>query len=261
MNGTSGLFAEPGLPLVVSGVDGNANEIVAFVTGLLSSILDIWVVDAAELHKVVSAEDVNKVRTQLFDLINESDALDRLYAASYGELLRRLLGPDVLVQRRYNVSIQLPGDRNSVLPVHSDCWSGDSPYQINFFFAVTDCIDGNAMFLCPFENSTALIERYQTGELGFDEMLSLAREQAAWQNLRAGELLAFNPAAFHGNETNNTTSTRISLNVRFKGKHTPYLADEIIDRQGDVYYREFFRSRIDREAERYVQALGAARKK
>lgn len=261
MNGTSDLAADPGLPLVVSGVGSNANEIVAFVTGLLGSILDSRSIDAAELHKVVSAEDVNKVRTQLFDLINKSDALDRLYAARYGELLRRLLGPDVLVQRRYNVSIQLPGDRNSVLPVHSDCWSGDSPYQINFFFAVTDCVDGNAMFLCPFENSTALVERYQTGELGFDEMLSLAREQAAWQNLRAGELLAFNPAAFHGNETNNTTSTRISLNVRFKGKHTPYLADEIIDRQGDVYYREFFRSRIDREAERYVKALGAARKK
>jgi sporadic carbohydrate cluster 2OG-Fe(II) oxygenase len=248
----------PALPLVVSSEGCGSHEIVSFVSELLRSIVGVTDLDLSKLHEVVGVDQINTVRTRLFELVNEEGVLDQLYARKYGHLLRTLLGPDVLIQRRYNVSIQLPGDVTSILPAHSDCWSGDSPYQINLFFAVTSCLEGNAMFLCPFDKSTSLVKRYQEGSIDFNEMLIEARLHAQWRTLNPGDLLVFNPAAFHGNEINTTTSTRISLNVRLKGKHAPELSAAIVDRVGEVYYREFFRSEIDREAENYVRALISA---
>ena len=38
-----------------------------------------------------------------------------------------------MMQRNINLSIQFPNDKGSLLPVHSDVWSGDSPYEINLW--------------------------------------------------------------------------------------------------------------------------------
>ena len=44
-------------------------------------------------------------------------------------LLEIILGNELAMQLRVNLSIQLPDDDSSLLPIHSDVWSGDLPFE------------------------------------------------------------------------------------------------------------------------------------
>ena len=44
-----------------------------------------------------------------------------------------------MMQKRLNLSIQIPNDSSSLLPIHSDVWSGDSPYEINLWVPLVNC--------------------------------------------------------------------------------------------------------------------------
>ena len=41
-----------------------------------------------------------------------------------------VLGPDILIQRKLNFSIQMPGDESSLLGMHTDTLSGQSPFEL-----------------------------------------------------------------------------------------------------------------------------------
>ena len=43
-------------------------------------------------------------------------------------MLETIVGNELAMQLRVNLSIQLPGDDSSLLPLHSDVWSGDSQF-------------------------------------------------------------------------------------------------------------------------------------
>ncbi len=45
------------------------------------------------------------------------------------------------MQLRVNLSIQMPEDESSLLPVHADTWSGDSPYEVVVWLPLVDCYD------------------------------------------------------------------------------------------------------------------------
>ena len=65
-------------------------------------------------------------------LINELNK-DKNYRKNYfltsKKILYKLVGNELSMQNRINLSIQLPKDKSSLLPLHSDIWSGDSPFE------------------------------------------------------------------------------------------------------------------------------------
>ena len=65
------------------------------------------------------------------------------------EFLDLLLGNEVSMQLRVNLSIQLPHDESSLLPLHSDVWSGDSPYEIVVWLPLVNCFSTKSMFILP----------------------------------------------------------------------------------------------------------------
>ena len=44
-----------------------------------------------------------------------------------------------MMQKNLNLSIQCPNDNSSLLPIHFDVWSGDSPFEINLWVPLVDC--------------------------------------------------------------------------------------------------------------------------
>jgi sporadic carbohydrate cluster 2OG-Fe(II) oxygenase len=104
--------------------------------------------ELSQLHKFVATEDVNNLRIHLFEYINSynfdwSNILTELGSA----YVTGFVGPDFLVQKKANISIQMPYDQTSVLPIHSDCISGDSPWQANFWLPLTHTVETSSMFL------------------------------------------------------------------------------------------------------------------
>ena len=44
--------------------------------------------------------------------------------------LKLICGNELAMQRKVNLSMQVPKDDSSLLPVHSDVWSGCSPFEV-----------------------------------------------------------------------------------------------------------------------------------
>lgn len=136
------------------------------------------------------------------------------------------------MQLRVNLSIQFPEDDSSLLPVHSDTWSGDSPYEIVVWLPIVDCYKTKSMYLLPPKSSKKLISDFKnrSGVSSEDLFQSISKE-VQWLEIKYGEVLLFDQGYPHGNRVNEESDTRWSMNCRFKSVFTPY---------GDKKLGEFF---------------------
>lgn len=183
--------------------------------------------DLSSIHKFISFKDVNNIRLKLFQLINSKLDWDKLiYEICKNELIS-ILGPDILVQNKINVSIQIPKDPNSLLEIHTDCSSGDTPFQINLWIPITDAFETNSMFVVNDKKTLKNINQSSKINIKKNEYV----------NIKFGQVLLFNPAVFHGNTKNKTNKTRISLNVRLKSLFSPDALKEQSDRKVGTYYK------------------------
>tara|TARA_R110000824_G_scaffold33859_4_gene108180 strand:- start:8286 stop:9107 length:822 start_codon:yes stop_codon:yes gene_type:complete len=172
-------------------------------------------------HDAVDVQDLNRLRLAVLAGLNETpDArMDYFRLAHRG--LETLVGNELCMQRRLNLSIQLPRDESSLLPVHADVLSGDSPFEVVQWTPFVDVYGTKSMFfLSPDRNreiSARLSELADSNEL-FEEI----RPDLAWLEIRFGQTLIFNQNIFHGNVVNEEGETRWSLNCRYKAVFTPY---------------------------------------
>ena len=72
------------------------------------------------IHKDINASNLNRFRLQIINDINRSKDLRGLYYKISKELLDTIIGNELSMQLRINLSIQLPNDNSSLLPIHSD---------------------------------------------------------------------------------------------------------------------------------------------
>ena len=146
--------------------------------------------------------------------------------------LEILVGNELAMQLRINLSIQFPQDESSLLPVHADTWSGDSPFEVVVWLPLVDCYGTKTMYLLPPQGAADLSQEF-VGRAGksSEQLFQSIKEDVRWLDVRFGEVLVFDQALPHGNRVNEESETRWSLNCRFKGVFTPY---------GDKKIGEFF---------------------
>ena len=100
------------------------------------------------MHEDLSVEKVNDVRVGFYQHINKSSTE---FTLQYLELARNamfdVVGTELASNKMVNFSIQLPGDESSVLPIHTDIFSGESPFQINLWVPLMDVYETNSMFI------------------------------------------------------------------------------------------------------------------
>ena len=130
---------------------------------------------------------------------------------------------ELAMQKRINLSIQLPNDKSSLLPLHSDVWSGDSPYEMVVWLPLVDCYKTKAMYILPPTKykklkRTFLDKRSTSSQKIFKKL----KKDLKWIEIKYGQVLLFNQCLPHGNVVNKEKETRWSLNCRFKGVFTPY---------------------------------------
>jgi sporadic carbohydrate cluster 2OG-Fe(II) oxygenase len=77
----------------------------------------------------ISSAKLNDFRLAVIKGMNAEPWLRQAYFAVARKAVQCIVGNELCMQRRINLSIQLPGDASSLLPVHSDTWSGDSPFE------------------------------------------------------------------------------------------------------------------------------------
>lgn len=175
------------------------------------------------IHDRLAAADLNPFRLAVFQALAAQDWARPAYFRLARPLLEALVGNELAMQRRINLSIQLPGDDGSLLPLHADSWSGDSPYEVVVWVPLVDCHDSKSLFIVP----RPADRRLQPGlsefaVQGVEAFYRHIEPHAQFLEVPYGQVLLFSQNLMHGNRVNREAGSRWSLNCRFKALLTPY---------------------------------------
>lgn len=175
------------------------------------------------IHLRVTYKDVNALRLYVFEELNAQPWLREVYFQCAHEFLNHIVGNELVMQRKINLSIQMPGDESSILPVHADTWSGDSPYEVVLWIPFVDVSKTQSMFILPIkENQKHLSRMEKKGMLTTDDIMDEIRADVTWLDMKYGEAIIFTQNIMHGNVLNEESTTRWSTNCRFKSAFSPF---------------------------------------
>ena len=175
------------------------------------------------IHNQVDVQKINELRLYIFQNLNKESWVRKCYFELAKNTLEVLVGNELAMQKKINLSIQMPDDETSVLPVHADVWSGDSPFEIVLWVPFVDVNKSKSMFILPTNNNKKHINIFQDTKIkNSSELMERIRPDLTWLELKYGEILIFTQNLMHGNEINKENSTRFSMNCRFKSLFSPY---------------------------------------
>jgi len=174
-------------------------------------------------HQMIEPNNLNQFRLKIIGEINKNKEVRELYYRISKPILDVILGNELSMQMRVNLSIQLPQDKSSLLPVHSDVWSGDSPFETVVWLPLVDCFKTKSMFILPPKKYNKIKKLFQEKKFNSsDKIYKKIKKDLIWINIKYGQVLVFNQCLPHGNTINNENETRWSLNCRFKSIFSPH---------------------------------------
>ena len=87
--------------------------------------------------------------------------LNNIFMKSLKELLDPLIGNELVMQKRISLSIQFPKDKSSLLPIHSDTWSGLSPFEAVAWLPLVNCYKTKSMYILPPPENKKFINKFK----------------------------------------------------------------------------------------------------
>ena len=178
-------------------------------------------------HRHCPVEKLNDVRLNTYRRMNAQGWFRPTYFSLARSIVETLVGNELAMQNRVNLSIQLPDDTSSLLPIHADAFGGETPFQVVEWLPLVDCYKTKTMFILPKPKSEKVYEtftRYQ-GK-GMDGLYKDVEKDLVWLNVPYGHVLVFSPNYLHGGVVNVERETRWSMNCRLTGLFTPYRGAE-----------------------------------
>lgn len=175
------------------------------------------------LHQYVPASQLNAFRLAVIKRMKQDDRLRQDVFTLARQHLSWLVGNELAMQRACNLSIQMPQDRESLLPLHSDVWDGNSPYEVVFWLPLVDCYRSKSMCMLPRpQTEKVLADFHRYAGLSTEDLFQAIRTQLVWVDVPAGHGLLFSHTLLHGNRINEEDQTRWTFNIRFKSLLSPY---------------------------------------
>ena len=101
------------------------------------------------VHKKIKKNQLNNFRLKILNHINKNENCRYSYFKISKPYLEAIVGNELVMQKKINLSIQLPEDRDSLLAVHSDVWSGDSPFEVVVWLPLVNCFKTKSMYILP----------------------------------------------------------------------------------------------------------------
>jgi sporadic carbohydrate cluster 2OG-Fe(II) oxygenase len=185
-----------------------------------------------QIHQKVPVSELNTFRLTIIRSFNAIEDFRQMYFRVARPYLETLVGNELAMQLRVSLSIQLPGDDSSLLPVHADTWAGDSSFEVVVWLPLVDCYGTKTMFILPPDKSERLSQQFiEKAGNSSEDLYQSIRNEVKWLEVPYGDVVIFDQALPHGNCVNEEPETRWSMNCRFKGVFTPY---------GDKKLGEFF---------------------
>ncbi len=178
------------------------------------------------IHKYINAKMLNQFRLFIYNKINGSKDFQKIYYNLARKYLEILCGNELVMQKKCNLSIQLPRDDSSLLPLHSDVWTGDSEYEIVFWLPLVNVYKTKSMFILSPDENNKFSKNLKKAK-SIDDIYLKVKKKAKWLKIDYGKGLLFTQNLMHGNIINKEKGTRWSFNCRFKSVFSPYRDKEI----------------------------------
>ncbi len=175
------------------------------------------------IHKLMTVAELNDMRLKVIMEMNRDPSFRLNYYKTARQALTFLVGNELAMQRRVNLSVQFPHDVSSLLPVHSDVWSGDSPYEVVLWIPLVDCHDTKSMYIANPEVDQQIQSSFgQFKNKSSEDLFKHIEKDVTFLNVPFGSVLLFSQNVMHGNRVNLIDETRWSMNCRFKSILSPY---------------------------------------
>ena len=180
------------------------------------------------LHESISAKEINEIRMHLYSELNSTDFARPVYYSLAKKAVDEIVGNELVMQNRINVSIMMPGDKGSNVPLHIDAHSGESPFQCVLWLPMSNVSKTKGVFILPSEHSDFAMGNFAVWmkKGGSKEVFKNIKSKLVWPEVPWGSYLLFSSNLIHGSVPNESNETRFSLNARFKSLFSPYGSQE-----------------------------------
>ena len=179
------------------------------------------------IERIVPVAKLNELRLAVYRAMNAKPWFRPTYFALARNVIEALVGNELAMQNKVNLSIQMPNDDSSLLDIHADVFGGETPYQVVMWLPLVDCHRTKSMFILPHDKTKAVTPRMsEVGDGGMAKLYSMVEKDLLWLDVPYGTALVFSPNCLHGNVLNREAATRWSMNCRFTGLFTPYTSPE-----------------------------------
>ena len=101
------------------------------------------------IHSRIDVSKLNDFRLHMIGMMNQSPGFRELLFSLAKTTIEAIVGNELVMQARVNLSIQMPGDDSSLLHTHADTWSGDSPFEAVLWLPLVDVYKTKSMYLLP----------------------------------------------------------------------------------------------------------------
>lgn len=208
------------------------NSIREMMAGVVSKSLGVSLPDdigqfLSDIHHQVPSEKINDLRLSTYRALNAETWFRPTYYAIGRSYLQSLVGNELAMQNRINLSIQMPNDNTSLLDIHADVFGGETPFQVVQWVPFVDVRKTQSMFFLPMQKSKQVIgEIKKYGRNGMAGLFDVVKDDVIWLDVPFGHGVIFSPNCLHGNILNSEQTTRWTLNCRFTGLFTPYNSPE-----------------------------------
>jgi sporadic carbohydrate cluster 2OG-Fe(II) oxygenase len=180
------------------------------------------------LHLFIHQDKINEIRMFLYSKINEQKWLRPTFFSFAKDLIETLISNELVMQNKINLSIMMPKDGTSNIPMHVDTHSGESPFQCVVWLPLVNVYETKGMYVLPPKENLKLMEDFSIimKNGGQKKINDLIQPHLKWPKIDFGNFLLFSPNYLHGSVVNITKETRWSLNTRFKSLFSPYGSKE-----------------------------------
>jgi len=177
-----------------------------------------------KIASLLPVEKLNSFRLHIISGLMAEPWFREAYFSCARSLVETIVGNELVMQRNIGLSIQIPDDDSSLLPIHSDSWGSEcSPFEVVLWIPLVDCYRTKTMFILPPDADARWRKRVnEFAEDGTESLYQAIEPEIEWLEVPYGNIVLFTPTIMHGNRLNQESTTRWSMNIRFKGLFTPY---------------------------------------
>jgi sporadic carbohydrate cluster 2OG-Fe(II) oxygenase len=181
----------------------------------------------SSIHERLPVDKLNPLRLAVYRGMNKRNWARPTYFRLAKRAIETLVGNELAMQNRLCLSVQMPNDTSSLLDIHADVFSGETPFQAVQWLPLVDAFATKSMFILPRPRSLEVVNKLKDySELGMAGLYEALKNQLVWLDVPYGKVLLFSPNCLHGNTINGEKDTRWSFNCRFAPLLGPYFSEE-----------------------------------